>query len=117
VDSVTAKRLEELYLKFSDGDVPPTEEGRQQFYDYESYGKYPENPDPFFLRLQQGKKWFSVTQEMIREKYLTWEWWGFYCYWKDWKGERWVLKHLFSWCPKEHLPDWFYREDIEEPPL
>jgi hypothetical protein len=104
-------------MLFSNRDTTePTETGRQQFLENESYGTIPENPDPFYERLQQGKKWFSVSQEMIRKQYLTWEWWGFYCYWKDWKGERWVLKYLFSWLPSEWLPDWFFREDIEDIP-
>jgi hypothetical protein len=104
-------------LKFTEGNIPASEVGRNQFFEYESYGKYPENPDPYFLHLQQGKKWFSVQQESIRDNYSTWEWDGFYSYWKDFKGERWVLKYLFRWCPKNNIPDWLYREDIDEPPL
>jgi hypothetical protein len=100
-----------LYLIFTDRKTEPTEEGRLQFFEYESYGKYPETPDPYFLSLQQGKKWFSVQQEDIRDKFLTWEWWGFYCYWVDWKGQRWALEHLFSWCSKDLIPNWFYQED------
>jgi hypothetical protein len=102
-------------LIFSDREVEPNKIGRQQFFEFESYGKEPCEPDPYFVCLSQGKKWFSVQQEDIRKSYLSWEWWGFYCYWKDWKGQRWVLKHLFSWCPRDLLPNWFYREDIEDP--
>ncbi len=126
MDSVTAKRqdLEKLYLLFA-GDVShykgfdkePTERGRQQFYNYESHGKYPDEPDPFFMTLQHGKKSFHILQTTLKESYGTFEWYGLYCYWLDWKGERWVLKYLFSWMNQERIPDWFYREDIEDPPL
>ena len=96
---------------FSDKVVEPTKIGRQQFFDYETYGTCPEKPDPFFLCLRQGKKWFNVQQDDLRKSWGTGEWFGFYCYWKDWKGQRWVLRHLFSWVPKELIPEWFYRED------
>lgn len=90
----------------------PTELGRKQFYDHETHGRKPENPDPFYERLQDGKGWFNVQQSEIRGKYLTDDWWGWYTYWIDWKGKRWVLKHLFSWC--QNVPDWLFREDIDD---
>lgn len=88
--------------------------GRQQFFDLESFGKRPSEPDPYFLCLEEGKKWFSVQQADIRKSYLTWEWWGFYQYWVDWKGERWVLRHLFAWHPDP--PEWLFCEDCDGPP-
>jgi len=46
--------------------------------------------------------------EMIRSTWLTDDWVGFYCYWKDWTGKRWVLKYLFSWC--DCCPEWLFKE-------
>jgi hypothetical protein len=89
--------------------VPPSDEGRLQFFEYESFGKTPVEPDPYFLCLQEGKKWFSVQQEEVRRSYLSWEWWGWYQYWVDWEGERWVLKYLMSWHPNP--PAWLLGDD------
>jgi hypothetical protein len=49
---------------------------------------------------------------MVRNSFLTWEWWGWYQYWLDWKGERWILRHLMSWHPNP--PEWLFSEDDEE---
>jgi hypothetical protein len=100
-----------LYRKFSPKNVEPTERGRQQFFEWQSYGAYPDNPDPYFLSLDEGRKWFHVQQTTIKDSYLTWEWWGWYCYWVDWKGERWVLRHLMAWHPEP--PSWLFKEDEE----
>lgn len=101
---------EQLYMIFSkDVQAEPTELGSEQFYRYESFGETPENPDPFHFRLCQGKKWFSVQQEMIRSTFLTFEWDGWYSYWLDWKGERWALKYLMEWHPNP--PEWLCKEE------
>jgi hypothetical protein len=115
---VTAKRkgqlkrrneLEELYLLFSDKKCEPTDEGRRQFYDAETYGNLPQTPDPFYECLSVGKKVFSITQEMIRDSYGNWEWCGWYSYWIDWKGNRWALRHLMSW--HSDPPEWLFSEE------
>lgn len=95
-----------------DHQCEPTDKGRQQFYNAETFGELPTDPDPFYVCLSQGKKWFSVQQEMIRDTYLTWEWWGWYQYWLDWKGDRWVLKHLMSWHPNP--PEWLTSEEEDD---
>lgn len=105
--------METLYVMFSHYPCEPTERGRKQFFDQETYGRQPEGePDPFYLCLINGKKWFNVQQSSIRDSYGTWEWWGFYQYWVDWKGNRWVLRHLMSWCPK--VPWWLFSEDVTD---
>jgi hypothetical protein len=107
---------EELYKVFMDPEeVEPTQRGRDQFHDWESCGIEPDEPDPYFLSLKQGKKWFNVLQADIMHTYLTWEWWGFYQYWIDWKGQRWVLRHLFRWHPDP--PEWLFDEDGSGPSL
>lgn len=113
----TAKRrqfeeFERLYQFFSGLPAPADEQGRVQFFEFTSQGLVPIEPTPYFLCLQSGKKWFNVQQAEIRKSFLTSEWWGFYQYWIDWKENRWILKHLFSWC--DICPDWLFKEDINE---
>lgn len=103
---------EELYLFFGDKEVEPTEIGRQQFYEWETYGTIPKEPDGFCQCLMEGKKSFNILVESIRETYLTWEWWGWYQYWVDWKGNRWMLKYIMSWHPNP--PKWLYSEEEYE---
>lgn len=92
-------------------EIEPTELGRLQFIEYESCGIRPENPDFYFLGLEEGKKWFNVQQTDIKNSYLTWEWDGWYRHWIDFKGERWVLKDLMSW--HDNPPNWLFKEDHE----
>jgi len=103
--------LEDLYRAFADQDVEPTAEGRQQFHEEDTHGRQPASPDPFYLALRTGKKWFSVQQADIRSKWGSGEWVGWYQHWKDFKGERWILGHLMSWYPD--LPSWLTKEDDE----
>jgi hypothetical protein len=121
---VTAKsnreELEKLYIIYSDYPCEPTEKGRKQFYDYETHGEKPTEPDPFYKCLENGKKWFSVDQDSIRKSFLTmfrknppWEWNGYWCYWKYFEGERWILRYLFAW--HNNPPEWMFHE--EEPDL
>ncbi len=105
---VTANRNEELYLAFASKVVQPTELGRQQFFELESYGKRPNNPDSYCLCLEEGKKWFHVQQAETRKSFLTENWYGFHQYWLDWKGERWILRYLFAWHPNP--PEWLLEE-------
>lgn len=105
------EQTEKLYVRFVKKQVNPNELGRRQAFYFLSCGARPKNPDEYFLRLMEGRKWFNVTQAMIKETWGTFEWWGWYQYWVDWKGERWVLKYLMSWYPKP--PDWLFKEDSE----
>lgn len=83
-----------------------------QFYEMESFGKQPKNPELYYLKLCDGKKWFSVQQADIKKTFGTWEWCGWYCYWKDFEGKRWILRHLMAWHPDP--PEWLFND--EEPP-
>jgi hypothetical protein len=103
---------EELYLFLSGKDTEPTEVGRCQFYEWETYGNVPSDPDLFFLSLAEGKKSFNILVESIRETYLTFEWWGWYQYWVDWKGNRWMLRYIMSWHPDP--PKWLFNEEEHE---
>lgn len=105
-------KYEKLYQLWSSKKVEPTEEGRKQFFEKTSFGIEPEIPDPYYLSLQDGKGWFNVQQAEVQKSYLTNEWWGWYQYWKDFKGERWVLRHLMSWHPDP--PEWLFKEGDEK---
>lgn len=50
--------------------------GADQFIAYESMGTLPENPDPYFQRLLDGKKWYEWTINEYAALYDTSEWWG-----------------------------------------
>lgn len=60
-----------------------TDLGIKQFHEFESHGKTPNEPDPYFTHLLNGKKWWEWTLNYIAATYLTWEWVGWYCYAKD----------------------------------
>jgi hypothetical protein len=100
--------LEKLYLLFSQAQIKYSEEGSQQFLEYEKTGNKPENPCPYFEALLAGKISFNITQESIRETYLTNEWVGLECYKEDWKDNLWVLKYLLSWRSNEKELCWLY---------
>lgn len=95
---------ERLFQHFSEG-AEPTEEGRMQFVEHQSRGIKPDNPDPYFTRLSQGKKAFDLLSNEYRDLYFGDSWWGFVQLWRDWEGNRWVLPHLFKWYPRP-LPAW-----------
>lgn len=84
-----------------------SEKGRAQFMAHQSQGIYPENPDPYFFVLEGGKKEFDwLTRELQQSYQSQSHWWGLFALWEDWKGERWILKHLLRWWPKEHKKQW-----------
>lgn len=114
-------KFEEIYLKFSGGDEKPSDLGRQQFFEFESFGKYPEQPDPYFLRLSRGKKWMDWQRNELRrswkksmgllkdgEEKPSTDWSGWYQLRQDWLGELDILKLLFNW--HKDIPDWVLRE-------
>jgi hypothetical protein len=83
----------------------PSETGRQQFFELETSGGSPVDPDPYFLRLCDGKKWFDWLNTEMRESYLTEYWWGWYQLYEDWKDELWVFEKLTKWG-FDWMPDW-----------
>jgi len=93
--------------------IEPTELGKQQFFDDQSRGIKPNEPDQYYKVLSYGKTQFDL---LSREHYLLYksgEWWGLYQLWQDWEGERWVLPHLLKWykkVTKKDLPKWVSKE-------
>ena len=95
--------------------VLPTELGRQQFYEFQSLGKRPEQPDLYFKKLVEGKEKFDYIVSEYHKMYRKGEWWGLYQLWMDWKEERWLLPYLLSWWKKEtgnDLPDWITKDTM-----
>lgn len=115
---------ENIFQYFAEGenlDTNPTELGQIQFFEHQSTGKAPQNPDPYYLALTQGKWWFDFQTRELEQLYLREdEWWGFYQLWTDWKGNRWLLPHLCKWFPKltgRKLPDWLGVEQSDKATL
>lgn len=52
--------------------------GLKQFHELESKGVRPICPDPYFVRLLEGKKWWEWTVNFIAERYLTRDWDGWW---------------------------------------
>lgn len=96
---------ERIFKKFSqiNVNVEPTEIGREQFFNQQSFGIHPKDPDPYFIRLLNGKKWFDWQIQEYMSLYLSNEWWGWYTIFKDYKNEQWLIPKLFPW-----------RKDIKE---
>lgn len=61
--------------------------GLRQFFDRESRGITPESGTPYFRRLLDGKKWWEWTLNEYADRYLTWEWWGWWQITKDFAGD------------------------------
>ncbi len=69
--------------------------GLAQFYEHQSNGIAPVNPDPFYLRLVNGKKWFDWTVDEIHKSYGTSEWYG----WDYYRNSipEWLWSSVFGW--------------------
>ena len=115
---------ERLFRFFADKANPPVEPsdlGRQQFRDKQSYGITPESPDPYYLHLSKGKWGFDWLSREHQQAFLrsmepgtkenpntNLSWDGLYQLWLDWEGDRWVLPHLLKWY--KDLPEWIGEE-------
>ena len=102
--------------------IIPTDLGRTQFYENQSFGKYNgllnirnDILDDYFYVLYDGKRTLDLMITEYRNMYLgRKEWWGLYQLWIDWKGDRWILSYLLGWYKKEtgnELPNWLLKED------
>ncbi len=100
---------EALFLVFVHTDYLPSEIGRKQFWDKQSLGIQPENPDTYYDTLTKGKQVFDYLTREYYKMYISNEWWGFLPLWEDWEGQRWVLPFLCAWYPSltgRKLPKW-----------
>ncbi len=119
----TRKTLCEVLLAGSLNDGPtkwePSDEGRRQFIDVESFGKnhWPNDPNPYFYVLMYGKTSFHFLSTQYRDMFEKGDWWGFYMLWLDWEGDRWVLPYLCEWfkpVTNRELPNWLSDENFNE---
>lgn len=90
-------------------------EGLRQFIAFDSEGIRPENPHPYFLVLDSGKRWWNWHKTGMRENFLginkddAFLWPGLYQLREDYMGEMWILKMLLDWWPYE-FKDWFFTD-------
>ncbi len=111
---------EEIFIRFcheSLKTIEPTEIGRQQFYEYQSVGKQPINPDDYYIKLTSGKTSFDWLVSEHQQGYINRDdrWFGLIPLWIDWEGERYILPHLLKWRKKltgEDLPSWITSEKL-----
>jgi len=66
------------YMRYAriGGSKNKTKIGERQFIEYESTGKFPEQPDSYFNCLLDGKKWWEWTLNEFASLYGKWEWPG-----------------------------------------
>lgn len=74
--------------------TPPTDAGLKQFFEYESYGKMPDDPDPYFMALLNGKKWWEWTLNFYAERFHCGDWPGWYILAFDFKDDPAGFKQL-----------------------
>lgn len=116
----TKVKHEEIFIRFCSehlDDIEPTEIGRQQFYEYQSVGKQPINPDDYYIKLTSGKTSFDLLVREYQQGYINKDdrWFGLLQLWIDWEGERYILPHLLKWRKKltgEDLPSWITSEKL-----
>lgn len=115
----------------SPGSPAPNDIGVQQFSVRESRGVDPDEPDPYFYHLLDGKRWWEWTLNYIADMYDTAEWPGWVSFELDFQVDPSGLKQLksrvaqglgslsilaipktFLVKPRRFLPNtWFYRTD------
>jgi hypothetical protein len=67
------------------------------------------NLDHYFFVLKHGKHQFDLVTSELQQRYKRHtDWDGLYQLWMDWKGDRWMLRHLLKWM--DDLPDWIDKE-------
>lgn len=104
---------EKVYQHFMSDKILPTEEGRSQFFNEQSEGIKPLEPDAYYRSLSRGKTSFDFLVSEYRKMWEMGEWWGFLLLWRDWSGNRWILPYLCSWYPSlrgRPLPEWLGKE-------
>jgi hypothetical protein len=58
------------------GEAPANDIGLAQFFAFESHGRYPSQPDAYFLRLLEGKRWWEWTLNEFKSLRASEDWWG-----------------------------------------
>lgn len=68
--------------------IKRTDLGLKQFFDKESKGIIPDDPDEYYLLLLNGKKWWEWTLEFIKDRYKKGEWFGFLITFLDFQNDK-----------------------------
>jgi hypothetical protein len=72
--------------------------GLEQFHNYESRGLVPEQPDPYFARLLDGKKWWEWSLNEYAKLYESNEWPGWLQLEQDFAGDEAGLNQVRKRC-------------------
>ena len=72
--------------------------GLRQFFDYESRGIVPTEPDQYFAFLLNGKKWWEWTLNFMADSYLTFHWDGWLLKAFDFLGDPSGFRQLRARC-------------------
>lgn len=89
---------ENIFLFFSKKiNAEPTNTGKKQFYEHQSFGTKPEEPDQYYKKLMHGKRMFDLQLQEYKKLYFCNEWWGWHAIVNDWKDSISILWHLFPW--------------------
>lgn len=83
----------ERFERCCDG-AAPTLTGLHQFHAHESKGTKPQEPDPYYQRLLNGKRWWEWTVNEYASLYESWEWWGWAMLEQDFKNDPAGLKQI-----------------------
>ncbi len=78
-----------------------SEIGLRQFHTYESRGTMPEAPDPYFVRLLDGKKWWEWTLNYYADQLRNnggQEWPGWFQITEDWQDDPAGLRQIARRC-------------------
>ena len=88
--------------------------GLHQFFEFESFGKRPDIPDPYFTHLCDGKAWWEWTLNEYANTYLTWDWPGWYMLAIDFLSDKEGFRQLRQRLYQEPIDPDKYIEDADK---
>ena len=82
--------------------------GRLQFFEDQSLGIKPKNPDLYYLQLDSGKCNFDITTRTMQQEYIKslspnggiTGWFGWASLKSDWIENQWVLPYILKWADR-----------------
>ena len=90
-------QLAHHFMSLSNLKADISQSGLEQFYEKQSHGVEPSQPDPFYRCLENGKQWFDWTVDEIRKSYGTNDWFGWDHFFRT--IPRWLWRSMFGWSP------------------
>ena len=91
-----------------------TDLGLQQFYEFESHGKIPNMPDPYFTLLCDGKAWWEWTLNEYAKTFFTENWMGWRRYAEDFINDKSGFRQLRQRLYHEPIDPKKYIEEYEQ---